>query len=504
MKSACPATTSENCLYLNIWVPSRALGNKLEGQRLPVQSKISTSSSTSLNPAMPAAPSTPKKSKKASHNFESAYIPLDLVQTESPSTAVYPVYVFIHGGMFTLGHAGSGLMNGSAIASSGVVVVTFNYRLGALGFLSYNDIAGNFGFQDQLFALQWVQSHIHAFSGNAHEVTLGGQSAGANSVALHMTTPDSEGLFHQVILESPLLGLPLFTQQQASYELGSEFAYRLGCTNAETAVECLRNASTADILAAQSGSGLQISTVRKLFGSPYFSSLILPWAPVVGNIIQDQPLNLIRSGQCRRMPAIAGFTKDEFASFTPSLVPELGRYSYSALVYAYFGLHVSSRVLDTYPASDELPDQRRVVSDVTRDMFVACPLRTITVNNTFPAYLYRFDHVYSDSRLWAEYSQYCADYACHSSEVAAVFLGKKAADLTEGHLTPDEAMGADLLHRYFVRFIRTGDPNGHNDFPWAKSVGSGPYLQMDLPLSLTPEGVEGSKCDMWDDIGYFW
>jgi len=198
----------------------------------------------------------------------------------------------------------------------------------------------------------------------------------------------------------------------------------------------------------------------------------MPWAPVIGSLIPDQPLNLIRSGKLRQMPIIAGFTKDEFASFVPDLVPELGKYSYSALVYAYFGLHVSSRVLESYPVSDSIPDQRNVLSDITRDMFVGCPLRNVASNSSFPAYLYRFDHVFNDSRMWAEYSAYCANYACHSSELAAAFMGHDAAKITEGSLTPAEEIGADQLHRYFIRFIKTGDPNDILDFAWPRLAGS--------------------------------
>eukprot|EP00299_Pterocystis_sp_00344_P012831 c6216_g1_i1.p1 GENE.c6216_g1_i1~~c6216_g1_i1.p1 ORF type:complete len:587 (-),score=129.60 c6216_g1_i1:23-1783(-) len=501
MKLACPAVTSEDCLYLNVWAPASLVHSspKLKHASPPTQKTQKTQSTTD----------------SVLQAFSDSFIPLNLFQedikhtTPPPAEVVKPsapVFVFIHGGMFTLGHSGTALLNGSVIAEKGVVVVTFNYRLGALGFLSYNDIGGNFGFMDQVHALQWVQANIHAFGGDPSSVTLGGQSAGASSVALHMTSEQSDGLFHRVILESPLLGLPLFTQQQASSEIGGDFAYHLGCTQTEAAAlrECLQNASVADIVEAQSYAINQVASVRKLFGSPYFSSLILPWAPVINQMITDHPLHLLRQGMWRKTPVIAGFTKDEFASFTPTLVPEFGRYSYSALIYAYFGLRASNRILETYPASDELVDQRTVVSSLTRDMFVACPLRMFTNNNTFPAYLYRFDHVFNDSRLWAEYSEYCAHYACHSSEMAAVFAGRDGVKLTDGVLTEDETVDADHLHRYFVRFIKTGNPNDEVDFQWPKSVGPGPYLRMDTPFTVTPTGVDNNKCDLWDDIGYFW
>lgn len=141
--------------------------------------------------------------------------------TKSPK----PVYFFIHGGAFNSGSGGG--FNGTSLSSlkdisgnmksDGLVVVTFNYRLGPLGYLHSNDIynatvhrdgkdgaalGGMNGLLDQLMALQWVYDHIADFGGDPHRITLGGQSAGAQSACMHMHSPLSKGLFQQVILES--------------------------------------------------------------------------------------------------------------------------------------------------------------------------------------------------------------------------------------------------------------------------------------------------------------
>ena len=97
----------------------------------------------------------------------------------------------------------------------------------------------------------------------------------------------------------------------------------------------------------------------------------------------------------------------------------------------------------------------------------------MTRNNTFPAYLYRFDHILQDSRLWAEYQTYCSNSACHSSELALVFSGRFAPERTHltGNLTETEQMGADTIHEYWVKFIQSSDPNGPDLYPWPRSVG---------------------------------
>eukprot|EP00300_Choanocystis_sp_HF-7_P030098 c38857_g1_i1.p1 GENE.c38857_g1_i1~~c38857_g1_i1.p1 ORF type:complete len:587 (-),score=76.30 c38857_g1_i1:551-2311(-) len=491
MKLACPELISEDCLFLNIWTPS--------------QSQRIANARTERKPSFSGFSGDPMRSRP----FQDSYIPVDLLQETTNSSKhqeLLPVFVFIHGGMFLLSHSGVPILNGSRISEKGAVVVTFNYRLGALGFLSSGNVSGNFGFFDQHFVLQWVKQNIARFGGDPNRVTLGGQSAGAMSVAVHMVSPLSEGLFHRAILQSPLMGLPLLTQEQSSYELGRDFIEKLGCDSAVSTVECLRNASIPDILAAQALDFANLRVVRKLYGSPYFASLILPWAPVISaDVVPDQPLNLVRTGKWNKVPVIAGFTKDEVASFVPLIIPELGKYSYEALIYAYFGLRVSSQILSVYPATDGI-DQRKVLAEVVRDMFIACPLRMTTQNNSFPAYLYRFDHVMSDGRLWAEYQDLCSHYACHSSELAIVFAGQTAPALTQtdGVLTAEETQGAEDLHNYWARFIVSSDPNGDGAFLWPRSGGNGPYLVVDTPLSLDAQGVNQDRCNLWDSIGYFW
>ena len=104
----------------------------------------------------------------------------------------------------------SQLYNGTTLAKKGVIVVTTNYRVGALGFLAHpgldkespNNVSGNYGLLDQLAALQWVQRNIGAFGGDPSRVTIFGQSAGAESILIHLVSPESKGLYSQAIIQS--------------------------------------------------------------------------------------------------------------------------------------------------------------------------------------------------------------------------------------------------------------------------------------------------------------
>ncbi|RDH10940.1 carboxylesterase family protein, partial [Tsukamurella pulmonis] len=113
-----------------------------------------------------------------------------------------PVFVWIHGGAFRNGSGRSGYYDGAAFARDGVVCVTINYRLGALGFLDTGDAHTNLGLRDQIMALQWVRENIAAFGGDPSRVTVAGESAGAMSVGSLLGSPLAQGLFAQAVLQS--------------------------------------------------------------------------------------------------------------------------------------------------------------------------------------------------------------------------------------------------------------------------------------------------------------
>lgn len=216
-------------------------------------------------------------------------------------SGLIPVMVFIYGGGFAFGSSAYRVYNGQYLASEGeVVVVTFNYRLGALGFLSTgtNDLPGNYGLLDQVKALQWVQDNIEGFGGDPKQVTIFGQSAGAASIALHMLSPLSYGLYHKVILESGTAASPFAGMyNKTAVEKASAFANLIGCSM-HGLKECLTNKSIADIMKAQNAVIHDVTT---------------GFLPVADHhFLQDVPINLFLRGEFNQtgIPAIIGMTNN--------------------------------------------------------------------------------------------------------------------------------------------------------------------------------------------------
>lgn len=230
---ACPTRTSEDCLFLNVWTPRQ-----------------------------------------------------DYLVANGP----VPVLFFIHGGAFKQGYAGGidggVIYDASAIVNTtGAIVVATNYRLGALGFLysqqgTGGTIGGNLGLMDQAVALQWVRDNIAAFGGDPSRITLFGQSAGAMSIASHLTRPQTKGLYNAAVVQSDPFAMP-FRDSQGGMDLANVFAKHAGCSDGSsganwTAVEaCLMSLDSDTLLAAQ------LTAETDVLGSlNRLVDIFVPWVPV--------------------------------------------------------------------------------------------------------------------------------------------------------------------------------------------------------------------------------
>lgn len=175
--------------------------------------------------------------------------------SSSDSGKKLPVLVWIYGGAFQMGDSGSGTYGPFYLMDREVVYVNFNYRLGVMGFLSFEtaSVPGNFGLKDQRLALQWVKDNIEAFGGDPASVTIFGESAGAASVHYHLVAPPSQGLFHRAILQSGSSFCPwALVPQGLAKERARAFATLLGCYGNEAqTVQCLREVPVDTILATQ-------------------------------------------------------------------------------------------------------------------------------------------------------------------------------------------------------------------------------------------------------------
>jgi para-nitrobenzyl esterase len=213
-----------------------------------------------------------------------------------------PVWIFIHGGALVNG-AGAGFDPSVLASTHKIVVVTINYRLGALGWLAdpaldSPGIAGNYGLMDQQLAFKWVRDNIGHFGGNPDRVTIGGESAGGLSTSSNLASPTAKGFFHAAIIESGAYMLFNVQPVVAQEALGVKFATAVGCTgtNAQIAA-CLRNAPVASLVAAQG---------------------IINTSPTSGTTILPQGLSdAFGSGNFNRVPVMQGTNLNEGTLFEP-------------------------------------------------------------------------------------------------------------------------------------------------------------------------------------------
>lgn len=210
-----------------------------------------------------------------------------------------PVFVWIHGGGYYTQTGNN--YDGTALAptSSGMIVVTINFRLGLLGFFNIpgTELKGNYGMLDQVAALKWIQDNIAAFGGDPNRVTIAGQSSGAASVALHLMSPLSKGLFHQAILQGGGATSPFATFTSKDLNYGKRYLEKLSCFP-EDMLTCLRSKTVKEFLEATD------SFSNANLGKD------LPLVTVDGYFLPDEPSLLLKQGRFQKVKAIIGVNKN--------------------------------------------------------------------------------------------------------------------------------------------------------------------------------------------------
>merc|ERR1711988_1104458 len=313
------------------------------------------------------------------------------------------VMVYFHGGAYIMGGGASFFFGPGYLLEQNVVLVTFNYRLGPLGFLSTDDkaAAGNQGLLDQIMVLKWVKANIEKFGGDPNKVTLFGEDSGAASVTLLAMSPHANGLFHGAIA---LSGNALCDQYMQSnpHEAAVELANRLECSSekGEDIVNCLSRQTQQDIIKAG-------NSMFQFFSFPRW------FAPNVdGDVIPDTPENLLIQGKFAKVPFVVGQTKDEGAFFyrltlnsfnngqyddnfidhkLPRILPVIS--NYNSKLYP-----ITRQVRKKYFVNVDLENEDefrpKFVDFLTDLMYTRCTDRfaKILANHSVPTYQYLFDY----------------------------------------------------------------------------------------------------------------
>ena len=311
-----------------------------------------------------------------------------------------PVAVWLHGGGFMFGTTGDPMYDGRAYARDhGTVLVSLNYRLGALGFLATPneggdakyDLSGNYGLLDQQLGLRWVQDHIQAFGGDPSRVLLFGQSAGAMSIVCHLASPASHGLFHAAEIRSPV-GLHYQNAAEAKAHAGT-LATALGCLPfGEGIVPCLRKKSFADIVKMQ----LAPEYIRHLT-DPGHGINWLEWVPTVGNtVLPREPHDIIvNNGSWNRVPLIIGSMRNETNAWLPTALEDesIAKLVFDSVMRINWGKGSSDRVAAAY--SHAGLTWFELVGLSSTDWLMSCYCRRLAraaAKQGVPTFLYQFLH----------------------------------------------------------------------------------------------------------------
>ena len=354
-----------------------------------------------------------------------------------------PVIVWIHGGALQSGYSHEGMYDGAAMARTGAVVVSINYRLGILGYLAHpalsaesaDGVSGNYGLRDQIAALAWVRRNIAAFGGDPANVTVAGESAGGLSVLYLMASPAARGLFAKAIAQSAYM--------VSSPELK---AARHGMPAAEAAGAAVGAALGAPDLAA-----LRAMDARALTNGAVGKGY-LPWGTVDGKLLPRQLVDTWDRGEQAPVPAMAGFNAGEIRSLRVLLPPApASAAAYEATIRQRYG-DLADAFLAQYPARN-LPES---MFAATRDALYGWTSARVAIGQTAigqRGYLYFFDHGYPAA-------DEAGLHAFHAAELPYVF-GTIADTAPRWPKIPDtlaERRLSDAMLGYWTSFAATGSP----------------------------------------------
>ena len=400
------ASTSEDCLYLNVFTPAGAQGRRL------------------------------------------------------------PVMVWVHGGSLRTGESDD--YNPAGLVRDGVVVVTINYRLGALGFLADAALAsrpggpsGDYGLMDQQAALRWVQRNIGGFGGDSGKVTLFGESAGGLSTLSQLVSPGARGLFQRAIVES---GTYALTQQPlaAAEADGQTFATKAGCAgtvSARNMAACLRSLPVSTILASQNPVG---------------------YTPDVDGAVLTQSIKIaLARGQFNRVPVVIGTNHDEYRLFVAVIQFLGGRVTaanYQSMIASTFSVTpaIASKVAAQYPLG-RYPSPAVALGAIGTDAIFAC--HALTAEESLARYVPTYAYEFSDENA-PELFLRPAGFpygAAHASELQYLF--DQTAVPQPASLSAAQQQLAAAMKQDWTSLARTGIPAAE----WPRFTGTSQQM-----LSLVP------------------
>ena len=408
-----------------------------------------------------------------------------------------PVMVWIHGGALVVGESDD--YNPQSLVAQGVVVVTINYRLGALGFLAHpalsaeaadpdNDgdqdhspASGNYGIMDQQLALQWVRRNIAGFGGDPENVTVFGESAGGLSTFSNLVSPRARGLFQRAIVESGAYSLTLPSLAIAEAQ-GAAYATAEGCTSQTAA--CLRALSVAQVLAHENAAG-------------YVTN-------VDGRILPLSIDKALATGQFNRVPVMNGSNHDEWRLFVAlddvfaGIIPTPANYPQLIAATLHIPVAATGPIVALYPPGSTTLSTELALGAVGTDAIFACPAHfaSALASQFVPTFGYEFN----DENAPQDFLPFAGfPYgAAHASELQYLFTLRAAFPVTP--LTSDQQQLSSNMVEYWAEFAEKGSPNQSGTPFWPLfNLAAGDIQSLVPPTPATEFNFfTAHNCAFWD------
>nr|AJP62553.1 carboxylesterase [Oxya chinensis] len=432
----------------------------------------------------------------------------------SDSKELLPVMVMVHGGGLVHLSGSSDWWGPDFLVRRGVVMVSFNYRLGVLGFLSTGDsvVPGNAGLKDQVLALQWVQRNIRAFGGDPDKVTVFGESAGGCSTSHMFLSPAAKGLFSAVIMESGQASANWTVEpvpRQKAYRLAAALGFQAGNLTQQEEDQRL-----AAFLRAANHEDLTVDDSRALsdFEQRRFSPVA--WQPVVeppsaGAVLVEPPVDILREGRYSHVPVMTGVTSadgsvfvemsgvmesesvaadlnENFTSLVGSLLPRPTREEQAAAAQQLEGFYFGDQGLSQ--------EQPQAIYDLLSDLYfiqdTQAFARAVANTSSLPIYFYYFDY---DGYGATEYGM------AHAQESHYLFMQEEGGPNKDPE--SDDWKVLQLLITLWTNFAKYRDPApSGNPVTWEKySSEASNYLHMQLEFE-TKEDLLHDRTELWKQI----